>query len=98
MTDTATRQAVVAAPGVVRLQPAAALSPAPGEAVVRMRMVGICGSDVHAFHARHPFVSLPYAPGHEILGTVEVAAVGLTGGEGPAAGTRVVVEPILACG
>jgi 2-desacetyl-2-hydroxyethyl bacteriochlorophyllide A dehydrogenase len=85
------RQAVVTAPGVVALRPAPASPPAPGEAAVRMRMVGICGSDVHAFHARHPFVALPYAPGHEILGTVE-------GGDGPAPGTRVTIEPILACG
>ncbi|MCM4080771.1 zinc-dependent alcohol dehydrogenase [Paractinoplanes hotanensis] len=86
MTGTVNRQAVVTAPGVVELRRAAALTPARGEAVVRMRMVGICGSDVHAVHGRHPFVSLPYSPGHEIVGVVE------------SDGRRVVVEPIMSCG
>ncbi|MCO8272858.1 zinc-binding dehydrogenase [Actinoplanes sp. TRM 88003] len=86
MTGTNHRQTVVAAPGIVELRPATALTPAPGEVVVRMRMVGICGSDVHALHGRHPFVSLPYAPGHEILGVVE------------SDGRRVVIEPVLSCG
>ncbi|MBL7261140.1 zinc-dependent alcohol dehydrogenase [Paractinoplanes lichenicola] len=85
------RQAVVTAPGRVEVRPVAVPSAGPGEVVIRMRLVGICGSDVHAFHARHPFVPLPYHPGHEIYGVVE-------SGEGLTPGSRVVVEPILACG
>ena len=88
------RHAVVTAPGAVELQDAEIPVPGPGQVAIRMRLVGICGSDVHAFHARHPFVSLPYRPGHEIFGEVEAAG----DPDGPAAGTRVVVEPILACG
>ncbi|MBM2614512.1 alcohol dehydrogenase catalytic domain-containing protein [Actinoplanes sp. LDG1-06] len=91
MTAHAARRAVVTAPGQVEIRPAEAPRPEAGQVVVRMRMVGICGSDVHAFHGRHPFVSLPYSPGHEIYGVVEA-------GEGFEPGTRVAVEPILACG
>jgi 2-desacetyl-2-hydroxyethyl bacteriochlorophyllide A dehydrogenase len=59
-----------------------------------MSVSGICGSDVHAAHGRHPFVPLPYLPGHEVAGVV--AAVGDSTTIG--IGQRVVAEPILFCG
>ena len=37
--------------------------PGPGEVLVRMVMAGVCGSDTHALHGRHPFITLPYAAG-----------------------------------
>ncbi|MEP6648594.1 MAG: alcohol dehydrogenase catalytic domain-containing protein [Lapillicoccus sp.] len=67
---------------------------AAGEVLVWMRAVGICGSDVHASHGRHPFVPLPYHPGHEVFGVVEAVAPDVD----LAAGGRVVVEPIFSCG
>ncbi|ORA29928.1 zinc-dependent alcohol dehydrogenase [Mycobacterium aquaticum] len=69
--------------------------PGPGEVRVRTTVVGICGSDLHAACGRHPFIDLPYRPGHEAVGVVD--AVG-TGVEGDWVGTRVAVEPNLACG
>ena len=86
MSDSTTRHVVVTAPGVVEVERGAAPVPGPGEELIRMSVVGICGSDIHAAHGRHPFVPLPYRPGHEVVGTIE------------ATGSRVVVEPILACG
>jgi 2-desacetyl-2-hydroxyethyl bacteriochlorophyllide A dehydrogenase len=94
MTAAAVRQAVVTAPGVVEIRPSPAPEPQAGQVLVRMRLVGICGSDVHAFHGRHPFVPLPYHPGHEVVGAVEAVGAGVD----IPLGTRVVVEPILACG
>src|SRR4029450_427381 len=94
MADQSIRQVVVTAPGIVEIEQATRPVPASGEALVRMRGVGICGSDVHASRGRHPFVPLPYHPGHEVVGTVEAAGDGV----GIPLGTRVVVEPILACG
>ncbi|MFV0434357.1 MAG: zinc-binding dehydrogenase [Leucobacter sp.] len=67
----------------------------PGEVLVRSRVVGICGSDVHAVHGRHPFMSLPFWPGHEIVGAVEEVGEGVSA---DLAGRRIVVEPNLACG
>ena len=88
------RHVVVVAPGDVQLHTAPAPVPGAGEVLVRMAAVGICGSDVHASHGRHPFVPLPYHPGHEVVGTVE----GVGDGVDIPVGTRVVIEPILACG
>jgi 2-desacetyl-2-hydroxyethyl bacteriochlorophyllide A dehydrogenase len=88
------REVVVTAPGVVEIWESPAPAPGPGEALIRMRAVGICGSDIHASHGRHPFVPLPYRPGHEVVGTVEATGAGV---DAPL-GRRVVIEPILACG
>jgi 2-desacetyl-2-hydroxyethyl bacteriochlorophyllide A dehydrogenase len=57
-------------------------------------VAGICGSDTHAAHGRHPFVRLPYHPGHEVVGVVEELGDGVSA---PAVGTRVTVEPDLPC-
>lgn len=66
-----------------------------GEVLVRSTVVGICGSDVHAAHGNHPFIDLPFRPGHEIVGVVEATGEGV---DASLAGTRVVIEPNLACG
>ncbi|MCU1650495.1 MAG: hypothetical protein JWQ60_1644 [Pseudonocardia sp.] len=70
-------------------------APAEREVLVRSRLVGICGSDTHACAGEHPFMPLPYRPGHEVVGVV--AAVG-PGVDDLAEGDRVVLEPNLVCG
>ena len=87
------QRVIVSADGAA-VQEAAPPAPAPGEALVRMVAVGVCGSDLHASHGRHPFVPLPYAPGHEVLGVVEQLGGATTG---VSVGQRVVVEPTLVC-
>jgi len=68
--------------------------PGPGEVLVHSVVSGICGSDTHAAHGRHPFITLPYHPGHEVVGVVVGVGDGVAG---PAAGQRVTVEPDLPC-
>jgi threonine dehydrogenase-like Zn-dependent dehydrogenase len=53
----------------------------------------VCGSDLHAARGRHPFVPLPYRPGHEVVGVIEAAGSAAEA----AAGQRVIVEPDLPC-
>jgi len=72
-----------------------ALTPGPGEALVRIRIVGICGTDLHAFKGRQPFFSYPRILGHEL--GVEVVAVG-TGVSHLTEGDLCTVNPYLACG
>ena len=68
--------------------------PGPGEAVVRVRAVGICGTDYGGFLGRMPFFSYPRIPGHEL--GVEVVAVG-PGVTNVAVGDRCCVEPYINC-
>jgi L-iditol 2-dehydrogenase len=69
--------------------------PESHEVLVRSTVVGICGSDIHAAYGRHPFIDLPMRPGHEVVGVIE--GVGSDVGA-DLVGTRVVIEPNLACG
>jgi phosphomannomutase len=45
---------------------AAPPAPGPGEALVRSLCVGVCGTDLHAYHGRQPFFSYPRILGHEL--------------------------------
>ncbi|NRG43042.1 alcohol dehydrogenase catalytic domain-containing protein [Rathayibacter sp. VKM Ac-2835] len=67
-------------------------TPAAGEVLVRSTVVGICGSDMHAAHGRHPFIDLPFRPGHEVVGAI--AAIG-DNVDADLTGQRVVIEPNL---
>ena len=49
-------------------------APAPGEALVRIHRIGICGTDYGGYLGKMPFFSYPRIPGHEL--GVEVLAVG----------------------
>lgn len=69
--------------------------PGPGELLVRRAIVGVCGSDMHDVHGRHPFMSLPFWRGHEVVGVVEATGDDI---DPRLAGLRVVIEPNLACG
>jgi threonine dehydrogenase-like Zn-dependent dehydrogenase len=75
---------VFTAPGRVELLDVPEPDPAPGEAVVQVRVAGICGSELHGAH-RPGFRKPPLIMGHEFAGT-------------GAGGEAVVVNPILSCG
>ncbi len=69
----------------------------PGEALVRVRRVGICGTDLHAFRGRQPFFTYPRILGHEL--GVEIVELGQS--DQPhqlTVGDICAVEPYLNCG
>ena len=69
--------------------------PAPGEALVRVHRIGVCGTDLHAFAGKQPFFNYPRILGHEL--GVEVIDPG-SEPHGLKAGDRCSVEPYLNCG
>src|SRR5688572_12548525 len=68
--------------------------PGPGEALVRVHRVGICGSDISGYLGKMPFYSYPRIPGHEL--GVEVVSVG-DGVTNVKPGDRCSVEPYMNC-
>jgi len=83
-------------PGTLRLgETAEPSAPGPGEALVRVRQVGVCGTDYHAFLGEQPFFTYPRVLGHEL--GVEIVAVG-PGVDDRAIGARCAVEPYFSCG
>ena len=69
--------------------------PGPAEALIRIRQVGICGTDYHAFHGNQPFFTYPRILGHEL--GVEIVAVGADVRH-LAQGDQCAVRPYLSCG
>jgi 2-desacetyl-2-hydroxyethyl bacteriochlorophyllide A dehydrogenase len=90
---------VVVYPGRIAVEAADVPAPGPNEALVRTLAAGVCGSDLHAAHGRHPFVPLPYRPGHEVVGVIEAGPIEAGGAAAGAwtPGQRVIVEPDLPC-
>lgn len=66
----------------------------PGWVLVRTRLTGICGSDMHAYLGSQPFFAYPQIPGHEAVGEV-VRAIEVRTLE---VGQRVVLDPAVNCG
>ena len=69
--------------------------PGPGEALVRVHRIGICGSDIGGYLGKMPFFKYPRIPGHEL--GVEVLEVG-PGVTRVTRGDRCSVEPYMNCG
>ncbi len=67
-------------------------SPGPGEALVQVHNVGVCGTDISGYLGKMPFFSYPRIPGHEL--GVEVLDVG-AGVANVKAGDRCSVEPYI---
>lgn len=66
---------------------------AEGEILVRVKRVGICGTDMHIFRGTQPYLSYPRIMGHEIAGVVAEAPTGSALG----AGSQVFVVPYFSC-
>lgn len=82
------------APGALRLEDRPRPEPEADQVLVRIRRIGVCGTDLHIFAGNQPYLSYPRVMGHELSGTVEVAPPD----SGLAAGDAVFIIPYLHCG
>ncbi len=89
------RRVVVVEPYHLEMRDGPVPKPGPGEALVRVRRIGVCGSDLHAIRGRQPYFTYPRVLGHEI--SAEVAELG-DNPEGLSRGEPCVVSPHLWCG
>lgn len=89
------RQAVVTAPGKIEFGEAEVPVPGPGQVRIRIQRIGVCGSDIHVFHGKHPFVSYPLVQGHEYAGIVDLVGDGVAG---IVRGDKVTATPQEVCG
>ncbi len=70
--------------------------PGPGEALIRIKAAGICGSDIGAFRGTNKLVSYPRIIGHELAGIIE--EIPADNPKGLKVGDKVIVDPYLYCG
>ncbi len=83
-------------PGKTRISEVPRPEPGQGEALVAVRLVGFCGSDLSTYRGKNPLVSYPRIPGHELAGTVEALGPDVPPSIKP--GTLVTISPYTACG
>lgn len=81
-------------PGTLRAVDRPLPEPAKGEVLLRVRRVGVCGTDLHIFAGRQPYLNYPRVMGHELSATVAEAPRGGRLAEGDS----VYVMPYLSCG
>lgn len=62
---------------------------------LKMKKIGVCGSDIHVWHGKHPYTSYPVVQGHEVSAVVVEVGSGV---EGFQPGDTVTVQPQVTCG
>jgi L-iditol 2-dehydrogenase len=89
------KQAVMTQPGKIEFREVECPQPDADEVLLKIRRIGICGSDIHVFHGQHPYTTYPVVQGHEV-GAV-VAQIG-SQVHGLEIGDKVVFLPQVTCG
>ncbi|TET61078.1 alcohol dehydrogenase [Candidatus Aerophobetes bacterium] len=65
------------------------------EVLIKVKICGVCGSDVHSYKGKHPFVHPPIVLGHEFSGVIHQIGTRVNSFS---PGDRVIVEPNIVCG
>ena len=86
---------VYTGPNILEIQEVETPVPAAGQALIRVTVCGICGSDIHGYTGRTGRRIPPVIMGHEFAGVVAAVGAGVTACQ---AGQRVTVQPIIYCG
>ena len=88
-------QQIMTAPKEITFQNIPIPEPSKNQVLLRIRRIGICGSDIHVYHGMHPFTSYPVTQGHEVSG--EIVKLGEDVKDFHI-GQKVTVEPQVYCG
>jgi len=88
-------QAIMVEPGKIIYKEIEKPRPREMEVLVKVKKIGICGSDIHVFRGTHPYTGYPIVQGHEISGIIE--GVGSLV-EDFYIGEKVILMPQVTCG
>jgi L-iditol 2-dehydrogenase len=89
------KQATMAAPYKIVYSDVPVPKISDDQILVKIKRIGICGSDIHVYHGKHPYTTYPVVQGHELAG--EVAETG-TKVQGFKKGDKVTIIPQVVCG
>jgi L-iditol 2-dehydrogenase len=89
------KQAIMTKAGEIKINEVPAPTPGQGEVLLRVQRIGVCGSDIHVYHGKHPLTSYPVVQGHEFSAVLEAVGRGVTGLK---PGTKVTSMPQIVCG
>ena len=88
-------QQLMTEPGKITFREIPVPEPGPDQVLVKIKKIGICGSDIHVFHGSHPYTSYPVTQGHEVSGRIEAVGEYVRDLK---AGQKVTIEPQVFCG
>ena len=88
-------QSVMTAPGKIEFRDVPVPELKQGKVLVKIMRIGICGSDIHVFHGKHPYTSYPVVQGHEVSGRIEEIASDVSGLN---VGDKVTIQTQVVCG
>lgn len=88
-------QQVMTAPGEITFREIPVPQAEAHQVLVKIRMIGVCGSDIHVYHGKHPFTTYPVTQGHEVSGEIVALGESVTGLQ---IGQKVTIEPQVFCG
>jgi len=90
------RQVIMTSPGKIELREVTSPGKlAPNEILLKIKRIGVCGSDIHVYHGEHPFTPYPVVQGHEYSATVEAVGSVVTKVN---PGDYATARPQLVCG
>jgi L-iditol 2-dehydrogenase len=93
------RQAVMTKPGFIEIREVPRPKAGAGEVLLRVKRIGVCGSDIHVWHGLHPYTSYPVVQGHEVSGTIEELGPGAAASApGMKLGVLATFMPQITCG
>ena len=88
-------QQVMTKPGEIIFKEVSVPEVKDDQVLVKIMNIGICGSDIHVYHGKHPFTSYPVTQGHEVSGEVVKLGKDVTVFH---EGQKVTIEPQVYCG
>lgn len=88
-------QALMVKPGEIIFQDVPVPEVKPDQIKIKMKRIGVCGSDIHVNHGKHPYTSYPVVQGHEV--SAEVVEIGAKVTE-VKVGDKVTIQPQVVCG
>ena len=88
-------QQLVTAPTTITFRTVDVPDVAPDQVLIKIKKIGICGSDIHVYHGTHPYTTYPVTQGHEVSGQIVQVGSAVTD---LAVGQKVTVEPQVFCG
>lgn len=89
------KQQVMTEPGKISFRQISIPSVGPNQVLVKIKRIGVCGSDIHVYHGTHPYTKYPVTQGHEVSGQIVELGEYVTG---LSVGQKVTIEPQVFCG
>lgn len=88
-------QQLMTAPKEITFREVDIPEPGPDQVLIKIKRIGVCGSDIHVFHGMHPYTKYPVTQGHEVSGKIVKLGQYVSNFQ---VGQRVTIEPQVFCG